>query len=310
MKVSSSNEWDKLKSIIVGNASYHNWPVNCPDFRRLEADTIWKETPVPSGPVSQYIIDEANEDLENLANFLKKQDIEVHRPTDLHFQERDGFGTYCPRDRLLVIDNDVIDAPMAYGCRNMEIECYNFLNVNFVQGQGIFDAANICRLNDDLLFLISKSGDYQGYKWLSDYYSDTKRIHPVNFYEGFHIDSTIVPVREGLVVLNAKRINEDNIPDILKNWDKIWIHEMMHHDFVDYPYASNFIGMNFLAINPDSIVCCPKQDNLRRQLDKYKVSSQGIELRHSRTLGGGHHCVTLDLVREHNAQDTTSTTKL
>lgn len=300
MKISSSNEWDQLKSVIIGNASYHNWPVNCPDFRRLEAETIWKETPVPCGPASQTVIDEANEDLENFSNFLKKQDIEVYRPTELNFQERDGFGTYCPRDRLLVIDNDIIDVPMAYRSRDMEIECYDFLEVTFIKGQGRFDAANICRLNDDLLFLISKSGDYQGYKWLSDYYSNTKRIHAVNFYEGFHIDSTIVPVREGLVVLNANRINEDNIPDVLKTWDKIWIHEMTHRDFVDYPYASNFIGMNFLAISPDSVVCCPKQDDLRRQLEKYKVNSHGIELRHSRTLGGGHHCVTLDLVRESN----------
>ena len=68
--------------------------------------------------------------------------------------------------------------------------------------------------------------------------------------------------------------------------------------------------MNFLVINTNSIVCDPKQENLRRELDKYGVNSQGIELRHSRTLGGGHHCVTLDLVREHNAQGTTSTTKL
>lgn len=310
MKISSSNEWDQLKSIIVGDASNHNWPVHCPDFRRLEIDTNWKETPVPSGPTSQTIIDEANEDLENFANFLKSQDIEVYRPTPLNFQDIDGLGTYCPRDRLLIVDNDVIDAPMVYGCRDIEKDCYKFLDVDFIKGQGVFDAANICRLNDDLLFLISTSGDYEGYKWLSDYYSETKRVHPVNFYEGFHIDSTIVPVREGLVVLNAKRVNENNVPDVIKNWDKIWIHEMTHQDFVDYPVASNFIGMNFLVINTNSIVCDPKQENLRRELDKYGVNSQGIELRHSRTLGGGHHCVTLDLVREHNAQGTTSTTKL
>ena len=46
MKISSSNEWDKLKSIIVGDASYSNWPVNCPDYNKTQGITFWKETPI------------------------------------------------------------------------------------------------------------------------------------------------------------------------------------------------------------------------------------------------------------------------
>ena len=122
-------------------------------------------------------------------------------------------------------------------------------------------------------------------------------MHPVNLYSGVHIDSTISPVREGLVVLNASRVTEDTVPEPLKNWDKIWIHKCADQPFIDYPYASNWIGLNFLAIGSDSIVCDPKQETLRRELDKYNINTQGIDLRHSRTLGGGHHCVTLDLVR-------------
>ena len=298
MKILSSNEWDPLRSIIVGNASYSNWPVNCPDFRRLEQQTLWHETPVPSGPVEQQIIDEANEDLDELSNFLITQGIEVHRPTDFNFQEADGYSTYCPRDRLLIIDEDVIDAPMAIVSRNMEIECYKFLDTDYIKGQGIFDAANICKLGDDLLYLMSNSGNVEGYKWLSDYYSDRKRVHAVNFYAGFHIDSTIVPVREGLVCLNSSRVTESNMPAPLKSWDKIWVHDMVPQNFINYPHASNWIGMNFLAINPSSVVCDPKQEDLRRQFDKHGVDSHGVDLRHSRTLGGGHYCVTLDLHRE------------
>ena len=36
----------------------------------------------------------------------------------------------------------------------------------------------------------------------------------------------------------------------------------------------------------------------QEELEKRNVKTIGIELRHSRTLGGGHHCVTLDLERE------------
>ena len=297
MKISSSNEWDPLRSIIVGTANHANWPVNCPDFRKQEQTTLWKETPLPAGPVPDNIIQEANQDLDYLVTFLEGCGITVYRPTDINFQETDGFYNYCPRDRLLVVGSDIVDCPMAYNCRQQEDQAYDFLPQDWVKGQGRWDAANVCRLNDDLLYLKSESGNLQGYRWLSDYYAN-KRVHLVECYSGVHIDSTIVPVREGLVVLNAKRISEDTVPAPLKNWDKIWIHECEHQSFVDYPYASDWIGINFLVVDPSSIICDPKQEYLRRELDKYNIDSEGINLRHSRTLGGGHHCVTLDLHRE------------
>jgi len=298
MRIFSSNEWSPLKSIIVGDATNANWPISCPDFRQQENTTLWKETPVPKGPVAENIIREAQEDLDELANFLTSIGVEVHRPTPINFQERDGFYNYCPRDRLLVVDDVVVDTPMAYQCREMELEAYEFLDTEYVRGGGRWDAANVCRLNDDLMYLISESGNVEGAMWLQDYFSDTKKVWPVMCYSGVHIDSTIVPVREGLVVLNASRMNTDTVPGCISNWDKIWVYEMANQPFVDYPYASNWIGMNFLVVDPNSVVCDPKQEWLRKELDKHKVDTHGIDLRHSRTLGGGHHCVTLDIVRE------------
>ena len=304
MHISSNNEWDSLKSVIVGSATNANWPVNCKDFRKIQYTTTWIETPLPAGPVPQHIIDEANEDLNKLADFLISVGVKVYRPTDLDFVKRDGFYNYCPRDRLLIIDKTVIDAPTAYKCRRMEREAYRFLECVFVKAEGRWDAANICRLNNDLLYLVSETGDRKGAEWLQDYFGDQYRIHILdNLYRGVHIDSTIVPVREGLVVLNGNRITEINMPAIFENWDKIFLYEgvldsIAKQPFYEFPYASNSIGMNFLVVDPNSVICDPKQIELRRQLDKHHIDSHGIDLRHSRTLGGGHHCVTLDLIRQ------------
>jgi scyllo-inosamine-4-phosphate amidinotransferase 1 len=297
MRIFSSNEWDTLKSIIVGTADTAHWPRNCPDFRKMEETTLWKDTPLPVGPVAPHIVAEANRDLTKLVNLLESLDVTVYRPTSMNFYARDGLYNYCPRDRLLVVDGEVIDTPMAYQCREQEIENYKFLNTKFVRGKGKWDAANVCRLNDDLLYLVSESGDREGAYWLQDYFADTKRVHILDTYTGVHIDSTISPVREGLVVLNGSRITEDTVPKPLKNWDKIWVHDMVPQSFVDYPYASKWIGMNFLTINPKLVVCDPKQLKLRKELKQYGVETEGVDLRHSRTLGGGHHCVTLDLLR-------------
>ena len=68
--IQTYNEWDPLKKIVVGSATHANWPVTDPVFSTESERTLWKETPVPRGPVPQRIIEEANEDLDTLATTL------------------------------------------------------------------------------------------------------------------------------------------------------------------------------------------------------------------------------------------------
>jgi len=296
--VYSNNEWGTLKTIVVGDATNANWPRTCPDFRKMEETTLWKDTPVPSGPVDSKIINEANEDLQNFADILLDLNVEVLRPSELDFQSRDGFYNYCPRDRLLVLGDKVIDCPMAYSCRDMEREAYPFIEnmIKCDDPEARFDAANICRLGEDLLYLVSESGNLAGARWLQDTFPEYK-VHVLDCYDGVHIDSTIVPVREGLVVLNGKRINERNVPAVFDKWDKIYLHNVVPQNFIDYPYASKWIALNFLSVTPNLVICDPHQTQLRQQLQQHGVNTIGCELRHSRTLGGGHHCTTLDIKR-------------
>ena len=49
MKIQTSNEYSKLRSVIVGSAHHANWPTTDPEFRKMEETTRWKATPVPSG---------------------------------------------------------------------------------------------------------------------------------------------------------------------------------------------------------------------------------------------------------------------
>ena len=124
MIVNTCNEWDPLESVIVGSASYANWPINDPVFSKESEKTTWKETPVPRGPVPQQIIEETNEDLDKLVMVLSSLGVEVVRPDPLNFQTHDGMYNYCPRDRLLVLGDTVIDTAMMYPCRDMELQCY------------------------------------------------------------------------------------------------------------------------------------------------------------------------------------------
>jgi scyllo-inosamine-4-phosphate amidinotransferase 1 len=301
--ISSYNEWSPLKRIVVGSATDANWPVNDPVFSKESEKTTWTESPVPRGPVSQRIIEETNEDLGSLANTLMNLGVEVVRPDPLNFQVHDGLYNYCPRDRLLVYGSTIVDPAMMYPCRDMELQCYHDIvdSANrylfMPRNEGfVLDAANVCRLGDKMLFLESASGNRKAYNWLCDVFPDVK-VELCNFYAGVHIDSTIVPLREGLVMLNASRVTFDNVPQVFDGWHKIWVNDVAAQDFYQYPYASKWIAMNMLVVDPNTVICDRNQTELIKTLKSYRFEVIPLELRHSRTLGGGFHCVTLDLQR-------------
>jgi len=304
--IHTHNEWDLLKKIIVGDAAHANWPRHDPVFSLESEKTTWKETPVPVGPVPQWIIDQTNEDLQTLADTLTALGVEVVRPTPLNFQTHDGLYNYCPRDRLLIAGSTVIDTAMMYPCRDMELQCYhNILKdtamITMPRNQGmVLDAANILRFNDRWLFLESASGNRAAYEWLHMQLPWID-IELCNFYSGVHIDSTIVPLREGLVMLNASRVGFDSVPDIFNGWHKIWIGDVVPQTFYQYPYASKWIAMNMLVVDPHTVIVDKNQPELIKTLKSYQFDVIPLQLRHSRTLGGGFHCVTLDLIRQtHN----------
>jgi N-dimethylarginine dimethylaminohydrolase len=301
--ISTYNEWSDLQHVIVGDATMANWPTNDPVFSQESKKTTWTATPVPQGPVPQHIIDETNEDLQSLVDTLKLLGVRVSRPDPLNFQQLDGFYNYCPRDRLLVYGSTVVDTAMMYPCRDQEINAYidiisqaSEVKVMPRDSGMILDAANILRANDRWLFLESASGNRSAYDWLCAQFPMVD-IELCQFYSGVHIDSTISILNDGLVVLNASRVNESNCPQLFQGWHKIYVDDVIAQDFYQYPYASKWIALNMLSVDPKTVIVDQDQINLIRTLENYKMTVIPLKLRHSRTLGGGFHCVTLDLER-------------
>jgi N-dimethylarginine dimethylaminohydrolase len=303
VKIHSYNEWDTLREIVVGEASRANWPTDDPVFAEESEKTTWKETPVPSGPVPYHVIDEANEDLEELCNILKQAGVVVHRPNWMDFQELGGMYNYCPRDRLLIAGDKIVDPAMMYPCRDMETKALDFVTkaapVKYMpRNEGlVLDAANVCRLGNKWLFLESWSGNSLAYQWLTEQFPAIT-IEKCNFYAGVHIDSTIVPLREGTAMVNAERVMPEQLPNALKDWEIIWVWNVEPQDFYQYPYASKWIAMNTLSIDSETVIVDSAQKEIITVLERKGFTVIPHTLRHSRTLGGGFHCVTLDTWRE------------
>jgi N-dimethylarginine dimethylaminohydrolase len=171
-----------------------------------------------------------------------------------------------------------------------------------------FDAANVLRLGRDLIYLVSSTGNELGGQWLQTILGEDFRINFLkDVYYGSHIDSTFVALRPGLVLCNPARVNADTLPGILKQWDVVYSPPMENTDRHDADYLSKSIGsewidMNLFSIRPDLVVVDRDQTALIRLLEMKHLDVIPLKLRHSRMLGGGFHCVTLDVRRRGTLQ--------
>ena len=323
IKLKSNNGWDPLKSIIVGDASGARIPPLSRSMRNfMFANLEFHQIRELCAPwvYSTKVIDESQEDLEILADTLTKESITVYRPDKKNY----GWMNYCPRDIFLVLDDIILETPNVMSIREYESLAYRhilnkldgkwfkapvpqYLEESFdfsdlsvptlMNAEIMFDAPNVVRMGKTLLYQISNSGNLKGLKWLQQSFPEY-RIHPASQYSGAHFDSTVVPLRPGLVLLNGLRCTENNYPLIFKNWDKIFFTDIVSTDTDDNGISSNSIGLNLLSLNENTVIVDKNQKPLIKILKQHGINSIPLELRHARTLGGGFHCVTLDLHRE------------
>ena len=242
------------------------------------------------------------------------------------------YEAYCPRDSVAVIGDTIIEGAMSLRARYHETFMFNELfKEKSMQGakwipmpkpmlqddlykiqpgrdpsvnnnEPILDPANLIKLGYDILYLISNTGNAQGAQWLRNTLGPDFRVHEMHdLYSWAHVDSTIMPLRPGLVVLNASRVDKNKVPEIFKSWDKIWYTEEMcvgQPCLEDYAPASSWIGMNVLSIDPEHVLVPDDEGPLMKAMEKHGISPIPVQMRHMRTLAGGPHCVSCDLVRD------------
>ncbi|MBI2207816.1 MAG: hypothetical protein HYU41_28625 [Candidatus Rokubacteria bacterium] len=199
--------------------------------------------------------------------------------------------------------------------------------IKLTEHEILFEAANTVRIGRDLLYLVSRSGNHLGAKWLQSVLGDDYRVHTTDeIYRSSHIDSTVLCLRPGLVLLNAERVSPETCPAVLNKWDKIWfsdiepvpestvtfhekVRKRVHHDLAALgveshldSIASNWIGMNILSIDPEHVIVDERQVRLIKALEHHGLRPVPIPFRHSYYMGG-IHCSTLDTVRDGELED-------
>ncbi len=330
------NEWDPLEEVIVGNIDDARVPqaekgIYAIDYRDLPSQSL-----MPTGLYPDQVIDETREDLDIFATTLRKMGIVVQRPGgfDLSKQIQTPFWTtdsqylYCPRDTVLIVGDTIIETPNVLRSRQYEAFGYRDLMMDYfrrgahwiaapkpmlldnvyrmpadgelaiTEDEILFDAANILKLGDDLLYLVSDSGNELGARWLERTLGGRYKVHVCKgVYNGVHIDTTFTPIREGLVLANASYVTRENLPAVFRDWEVIYFNDVIDIGYTNFGLASKYIGLNFFMVNPGLAVIDKRQIHLAKELEKRKIDTIQLQLRHARTLGGGFHCVTLDVRR-------------
>jgi glycine amidinotransferase len=156
--VNAWNEWDPLKRVIVGR----------PDGTMVQApepaiSRNWSKYGFPRGtygPIPKEMEQRAIELMDNFTVILEKRGICVDRPVPVDFTQKvqtpdwvqeSMFGCMPPRDLLMVVGNEILEATMSYRSRWFEYICYRPLLESYFKQDPNFrwEAAPKPRLTDE-----------------------------------------------------------------------------------------------------------------------------------------------------------------
>ena len=232
--VSSWNEWDPLREVIVGSArgaaevAYE--PALSPYYgAELPHDAERTARVLPA------LIEEAERQLDAFAALLAERGIVVRRPDPIdhaasfatpEWSAPSGHVAACPRDVLLIVGDEIIEAPMAQRSRYFEYRAYRTLIAEYFRGgarwtaapkpsmndalyhdrartrieafdfasdplltetEPAFDAASFARFGRDIFWQPDLVSNRFGADWLQRHLGREFRIHPIRFREALPV---------------------------------------------------------------------------------------------------------------------------
>ena len=142
--VCSHNEWDPLEEIIVGRVEGAHVPPFTVEVKANTYEKWWEFYQKNSGksfPVAH--LKKAAEEVEEMCNVLRHEGVIVRRPEALDYSKvyttpdfsSSGLYAAMPRDFLIVVGNELIEAAMAWRSRFFEYRAYRpLIKEYFCQG--------------------------------------------------------------------------------------------------------------------------------------------------------------------------------
>lgn len=355
--VNSHNEWDPLEEVIVGileGAADLPWEIGLHAVTPVEDVEASRTFALNHGgrPVDAWRRQAAQKELDAFVHILEAEGVKVRRPDPLDHTRPHGTpewispGGNCqanPRDVLLVIGDEIIEATMSWRSRYFEFLAYRRLvkeyfkagakwttapkpqltaklfNYNYKRGEEwvttefepVFDAADVSRCGRDLFVQRSHVTNGSGIEWLRRHLGDEYRVHQVEFADdrAIHIDATFVPLAPGKVMINPDRPIKE-LPPVFENsgWDILTPpRSTLPQSNPQYRFF-RWLSMNMLNLDEKRVIVEKEEEPMIKALEDWGFEPIPCAFRNCYRYGGSFHCATVDIRRRGSLQSYFPTT--
>jgi len=166
-----------------------------------------------------------------------------------------------------------------------------------------FDAASFTRCGRDIFWQPDMVSNHQGATWLQRALGPEFRVHKVEFRDRYpqHIDTTLVPLRPGLAMVNPERPPKPGELSLFEKsgWRLITPPASVRAGLpAPARDVSNWIATNVLVIDPETVVVEQAEDPLAEMLGRNGFEVVRVAFDKVYKFGGGFHCCTADLRRD------------
>lgn len=343
--VNSWNEWDPLEEVIVGSVEgameMGFEPALNPYFPPGDPGRAFTGRAVPA-----ELIGEAQRQLDGFAAALEARGIVVRRPDPVRhaapiqtpdWRVESGRVNACPRDVLLVVGNEIIEATMAQRARTHEVAAYRPLIQDYFRAgarwtaaprpllrdalfvertdgpfdftvtpsltetEPVFDAACFARCGRDLFWQPDMVSNQFGADWLARHLGPDFRIHRIAFREAtpMHIDTTLAPIRPGLALVNPDRPALGEGLKLFEDngWRLVAAPPSSRSGRRAPGAVSNWISMNILMLDPHTAVVEAAEAPTIALLEDLGCKVLPLPFDRVFGFGGSFHCCTTDIRR-------------
>lgn len=334
LAVHADDEWSPLRAIIVGRAGKSCFPSAS---KRMIEETMPSAHVYrfqPKSPFPEDLLTKVEAELDHFAAILANKGVRLYRPPrDIDWLAVDGYTGAMPRDGLMSVGNALIEACFAWKCRSREIELgfapildelaqdpqvrivrrptHTFADTldnnkgkwAINNSRPAFDTADFMRFGRTLIGQYSHVTNQAGVDYVRQNLPPGYQIEilEVNDPHAMHIDATILPLREGLLVYHPHKVTEETLRRhaVLADWDlRAYPFTPGDRDEPPLYMTSPWLCLNALVLDGKRVVVEAGDERTAGWLEELGMECIRCPFQHVNSIGGSFHCATVDLVRE------------
>nr|XP_039260256.1 glycine amidinotransferase, mitochondrial-like isoform X2 [Styela clava] len=303
--VSSYNEWDPLEEVIVGRPEGACIPSFTVEVKANTNQAYWNFYEKHGGQLfPEKHLELAVKEVEEFCNILRHEGVTVRRPDIVDWAKEyetpdfkaKGLYSAMPRDILIVIGEEIIEAPMAWRSRFFEYRAYRSIVKDYFRRGAKWTTAPKPEMKDDLYDCVT---NYMGIEWMRRHLEPEYKVHEISFQDPnpMHIDATFNIIGPGLVLSNPDR--PCNQIEMFKKagWKIVTAAKPVIPDSHPLWMSSKWLSMNVLMLDEKRVVCDANEIPTIKMFERLGIQPIKVSLRYANSLGGGFHCWTTDVRR-------------